>query len=89
MPYRPNDESWDNWQLAFIRDVSYGLRDTCEPVLSFTAITLHGGALQAFRGMDIHNFIVANEVIDIKHLEGKPLIVGVEKGMMYTVKLHR
>lgn len=77
-------------ELAIIKDVHFGLRDTSRPTLSFSVNMIGCGALQIFQGEALDKFIIDNNVTDIQHLEGKACIVtGAERGSRVSfVKLY-
>lgn len=60
-------------QLAIMKDVGYGLRDTGRPCLFFSTYISEGGAaLQVLFGKDANKVVTDTGVYDVKDLEGKP-----------------
>lgn len=76
----------DGEQLAIISGPGFGLRDTSWPVLWFGVSMLGAGALQCFQGQEALDFVKANDITDIKHLDGKPCVVDVQRN---TVRFKR
>jgi len=79
----------DNEELAIIKDVGFGLRDGETPILWFEADMKGSGALLAFWDEDALKFVKDNNVIDIKHLNGKPCIVSVDRGLVKFVRIFK
>lgn len=74
-------------EMAIIKGVAFGLRDTNHPTLSFGVSMNGAGSLQCFQGQDIHDFIVNNKVVNIKELEGRPCIVETDGSMVHFLRL--
>ena len=73
-------------RLAIIKEVGFGNRDVGEPVLFFTAmIDECEGALQVLFGKEATDLIKAYGVYDVKNMEGKPIWVEKDGGMIKVV----
>jgi hypothetical protein len=76
-------------QLAIIKDVDYGLRDTNRPCLSFTVYTeAHIGALQIFSVQSqIDEILKDAGAKSIKDLEGKSCWVKCEGNTINFIEM--
>jgi len=75
-------------QLAIMKDVGYGLRDTGRPCLFFTTYTGECScALQVLFGKDADRVIKDARVYDIRDLEGNPCWVEKEGNLMRFLKV--
>ena len=75
-------------QLAIMRNVGYGLRDTNRPCLWFDAyISEHGVALHLLFGEDVDKAIYDAKVYDIKSLNGYPCWVEIDDNIMRFLRV--
>jgi hypothetical protein len=64
-------------EMAIIKDVSFGCRDTNQAALWFTVETIRECALQRLSGLDAIALIEKYEIVNIRNIEGKPCICDV------------
>ena len=75
-------------QLAIIKSVGYGIRDTGKPCLWFdTMFGDNSGALQVFFGSAADKIIVDAHVYDVHNLEGKACWIRIEAGTVTFLRM--
>ena len=76
-------------ELAIIKDVSFGVRDSYRAALWFTAEMLHGSALLCIDAEKIVKIIEKNFIKSIEDLEGTTCIVDGGGSRVNFVKFTR
>jgi hypothetical protein len=74
-------------ELGIIRKPGYGMRDANDPILWFEVNTLGGTSLQVMRQPEADAFIRAAGVYDVRHLEGRPVVIERSGMTMRVVRM--
>ena len=74
-------------ELAIMRDVDFGCRDTSEPILWFTARLLGGACLLVIPADEAIALIRSSGVYSIEQLNGRGCVVIEERGVIKFVRL--
>ena len=74
-------------EMAIMKHVSFGLRDTNHAAIWFDVSMLGCGSLLSIPRNDVIKFMEENDISDLRNLEGKPCVVNRDGGMVTFVRL--
>lgn len=76
-----------NEQLAIIKDIHIGIRDTNHCICWFTVEILSGGALLILSIEEIQRIIEKHSIYKLEDLNNKPCVVEINNGLVKFKRL--